>query len=323
MFLEDKRYALRHKVHHPESLLRHIKNLAQMATPLLWQLLPLDLIEHQIAQIDLLLAMYMDEEVTMEKHSRDVLDVLKSGIENNTLPKRNTLGSSVMILLLNLMVGEKNALQLDISVPFAYEGDQVPEEAPPVKVRIRQPIWLNRAETAQLNAQVTNQEDLFSTIDSIKEAAVDQLQAQSLRQVQSEVSTETSGPLVRAWFYFPSISTRSKRDDFIIHAPSYDLTGFLFAGKPGLLCIEGTSVSIDNYMKFIKTESWGDIPSHHKKVSERLREEGVKRVFVDMQEITDEVGERRGARANRGDMKAVEGWLGERGLGEALGKVLM
>jgi hypothetical protein len=76
-------------------------------------------------------------------------------------------------------------------------------------------------------------------------------------------------------------------------------------------------------MKFIKTESWGDIPAHHKKVSERHREECEKRVFPDMTEITDTVGERRGQRANRGDMKAIEEWLVERGLGDAFTKVLM
>jgi hypothetical protein len=78
-------------------------------------------------------------------------------------------------------------------------------------------------------------------------------------------------------------------------------------------------------MKFIKTESWGDIPAHHKKVSERYRETGdkIERVFPSMTEITDMVGERRGQRANRGDMKAMEEWLVERGLGEAFAKVLM
>lgn len=75
-------------------------------------------------------------------------------------------------------------------------------------------------------------------------------------------------------------------------------------------------------MRFIKTESWGDIPAHHKKVSERYREPA-ERVFTDMTEITDTVGERRGQRQNRGDMKAVEEWLDERGLKDVLKKVLM
>jgi hypothetical protein len=77
-------------------------------------------------------------------------------------------------------------------------------------------------------------------------------------------------------------------------------------------------------MRFIKTESWGDIPAHHKKVSERYREPDIpKRVFEDMQEITDMVGERRGHRGNRGDMKVIEQWLVDRGVGDAFAKVLM
>ncbi|KAF1969242.1 hypothetical protein BU23DRAFT_539754 [Bimuria novae-zelandiae CBS 107.79] len=292
-----------------------------MASSSSWHMLPSELIEHQIAQIDLLLAMYPEEEVAMEKHSQDLFDMLKAGVENNTLPNKNP-GAPFSSLLLNLVILEDNTLQLDIGVPFTYEGKGPPEIAPPIKIRIIQPPWMNRATTTHLNSQISDQEDLFSSIDSIKESAAEHLQNQSSPQ-PAPVSAQTSGPLVRAWFYFPSISTRSKRDDFIIHAPSHSLTGFLFAGKPGLLCLEGTSSDIDSYMKFIKTESWGDIPSHHKKVSERLREEGVERVFGDMREITDEVGERRGVRANRGDMRAVEGWLGERGLGEALAKVLM
>lgn len=42
-------------------------------------------------------------------------------------------------------------------------------------------------------------------------------------------------------------------------------------GKPGLLCVEGPSRTIDHYMARIKSESWRDIPPGHKKVSERMR----------------------------------------------------
>ena len=97
------------------------------------------------------------------------------------------------------------------------------------------------------------------------------------------------------------------------------------AGKPGILCLEGGSIAIDDFMKFIKTDSWGDIPSQHKKVSERYRQTDADlvRVFDGMEEITETVGERRGERANRSDMKALELWLVERGLGVAFGNVFM
>lgn len=63
------------------------------------------------------------------------------------------------------------------------------------------------------------------------------------------------GIYVWVWFYFPSISTHLKRSDFILYTPSYALTKFFYEGKPGLLCVEGASKNIDDYMKFIKTVS--------------------------------------------------------------------
>lgn len=74
-------------------------------------------------------------------------------------------------------------------------------------------------------------------------------------------------PLERAYLWFPSLSTPSKRRDLVTYASRYDLTGFVLAGKPGLLCLEGRGRAFERYMSDIKNESWGDIPSYQKKVS--------------------------------------------------------
>ncbi|EFQ28227.1 hypothetical protein CGRA01v4_11833 [Colletotrichum graminicola] len=310
-----------------------------MAASPLWGLLPTDLVEHQVGQIDLLTAMYPAEgEVAIERESEETLSLFRSRLEDPSSPPLPPFARPPQVtILLTLAITQEEgssspkALQLDIGVPFAREvesaaGEEKDEgEAPRIRVRVRQPAWLSRAATAQLNARVAEGggEDLFGTIEVVKDAAAEYLErAAAGGEGDAEAEEE---PLVRVWFYFPSISTRSKRDDFVAHAPGYGLTGFLYAGKPGLLCLEGGSRAIDDYMSFIKTESWGDIPAHHKKVSERHRERGVAaRAFPDMREVTDSVGgERRGQRANRGDMKAVEAWLAERGLGDAFAKVLM
>lgn len=295
-------------------------------------LLPLDLIELQIGQIDLLLAMY-PEEVVLEEQSQKTIEAFRdSGI--TSLGADHTEFSTVSIVFrlpVTSQSQELKTLELDLTVPFTYEGVVPPEEPPRIRIRVRQPAWLSKAATNQLLEDLPEDEDLLGAIEYIKDVAgqyLEQANEASASSSRQETSTSLTDGIVRVWFYFPSISTRSKRDDFIIHAPSYNLTGFLYAGKPGLLCVEGTSKAIDDYMKFIKTESWGDIPAHHKKVSERYRESdgkngGVERAFKDMTEITDLVGERRGQRANRGDMKAMEEWLVERGLGEAFTKVLM
>ncbi|KAF6813075.1 hypothetical protein CPLU01_14741 [Colletotrichum plurivorum] len=295
-------------------------------SPSSWHLLPPDLIEHQLSQIDLLTAMYPSEdEVTLNPGSESLLERLRFSIESGSA--LDVSGSAVevgLVLRLSIPEGEKE-LHLDITVPFSRPSDEPQEEAPRIRIRARQPAWMTRTASSSLNASIP-EDDLFSAVDFIRDSASQHLQSSPTSQSEpTQADADEEGPLVRVWFYFPSISTRSKRDDFITHAPGYNLTGFLYAGKPGLLCLEGVSEKIDAYMRFIKTESWGDIPAHHKKVSERHREtEGVSRVFGEMSEVTDSVGgERRGQRANRGDMKAVEAWLVERGLGDAFAKVLM
>lgn len=296
-------------------------------------LLPKELMELQLGQIDLLMAMYAsDDAVSINDTYLQLLESLRSWCESDEESQPNSPESSISMVL-NLALSDEDdspspsedSLQLDLLFPLVQPQEDATEEAPvdppKAKIRVRQSGWMSKAEAARLTEEIPD-EDLLTAIDHVKEAAAQQL-SQS-QQVDAKPSLyDADAPVVRIWFYFPSISTRSKRDDIVNYAPTYGLTGFLLAGKPGVLCLEGGSQAIDDYMKFIKTESWSDIPSQHKKVSERYREPNVKRKFQDMKEITDEFGERRGVRQNRNDMKALETWLNNNGVGEAFAKVLI
>ncbi|EGF99744.1 uncharacterized protein MELLADRAFT_68368 [Melampsora larici-populina 98AG31] len=94
----------------------------------------------------------------------------------------------------------------------------------------------------------------------------------------------------RAWFKFPSLSTKSKRNDLVNLAIKYSMTGFVMAGKPAWLAIEidyHQVLEIERYWSEIKTVSWADIPSFQKKVTEVMREVKVKRCFGQMKEVTE------------------------------------
>jgi hypothetical protein len=307
------------------------------------RVLPKDLMETQLGQVDLLLAMYAsDGAATISDELAALVERLRAWCECDEEDPPAFAEHAVTVLLAVSASDEtdsRDKLYLEINVPLQWEHvDSVTgyDAAEPPKVRVRiqqQPAWMSKAEATQLNDEIPD-EDMLTIIEHVKDAASQCLAASriaadnSATKSTSSSSSATNQPLVRAWFYFPSISTRSKRDDLINYAPSYGLTGFLLAGKPGVLCLEGGAQAIDGFMKFIKTESWGDIPPQHKKVSERYRERGlgggsVARAFADMREITDLVGERRGERANRNDMKALESWLNDNGVGEAFAKVLI
>lgn len=229
--------------------------------------LPKELMELQLGQIDLLMAMYAsDDAIAMDSAASGLIETLRAWCESDgeATPK---FSATVMNLQLRVDVEDDDSttrtLQLTLTVPLKCQIKEELTEPPPIKTRIQQPDWMSKGDVAKLNTEIP-EEDILSVIEHIKDAASQHLLSLKQAEIANAPTADTS--LVRVWFYFPSISTRAKRDDFINFAPTYGLTGFLLAGKPGILCLEGGSVAIDDFMKFIKTESWGDIPAHHKKV---------------------------------------------------------
>ncbi|KAF2768838.1 hypothetical protein EJ03DRAFT_112623 [Teratosphaeria nubilosa] len=274
-----------------------------------------DSIQYQLDQIDLLRAMY--PEITVECQTEILLNDVRAWTDGADCPSPSTPRTIYLSLPLAFSIAEQSrVISINMSMPLVAEPDCRP------RLQVRQPDWLTKVEAAGLIAGMP-EDDVLSAIEYVREQATELLDQQHKPDVRA-VNPPAKQPLHRVFFYFPSISTREKRDDLVRNAPSFRLTGFLLAGKPGVLCLEGGAQDIDNFMNYIKKVSWSDIPSQHKKVSERYRESGdnVTRVFRDMQEITDQI-EKRGQRANRSDMKALESWLEERGLDNSFAKVLM
>lgn len=276
----------------------------------------------RLDHIELLLAMYPSEdELMIEEETKTLLSDARCWCEDETAPWPRLPTAISLCLSLDVSAESKpeaRRLLIHIDLPLA------PREPVDAHVSFEGSLrvsadWLTRAQAARLQSG-TPADDILASIEHVRDQA-----CVYLATLQQSAAVSKGGvvePEVRSWFYFPSISTREKRDDLVNHAPSYQLSGFLLAGKPGVLCLEGVAQNIDDFMKFIKTESWGNIPSGHKKVSEVLREICTERSFTGMEEITDQI-EKHGARANRSDMKALERWLGEKGLGETFAKVLM
>ncbi|KAJ5674376.1 uncharacterized protein N7477_004310 [Penicillium maclennaniae] len=286
-------------------------------------ILPAGLMEAQLSTIDLLEAMFPSPgELEIPESTTQCVVKLRDWREDPTRTLSGIPPSVSLVVCLPISNGEKT-IQVNVSVPLHCENQETGcDEPPSLGYSLRQPDWMSKAEVARLALSIPQGDALeaFEYIQAEVSRFVEEKQSE-LRIATSEENSKE--PLVRVWFYFPSLSTRKKRDDMVNLAPGYSLTGFVLAGKPGVLCLEGASTDIDAYMSFIKTHSWGDIPSHQKKVSERFRQtEGIKRVFPGMEEITDSLGERGGQRANRGDMQALEAWLGAKGLHEAFENVI-
>lgn len=301
--------------------------------------LPPDLMESQLSTIELIRAMYPPAEDNTDSSTQELINSVREWCENGgaVAAPSPRLPSSISFTVTIPLTMDKDgdsspSIEINIVVPLTTT-DHTITESPPLQYSLRQPPWMSRAEVAELGASMPPG-DIFAAFDYVQEHAPRPPKTTTLSSSQQQPRNENSlstaegqqsEPLLRVWFYFPSLSTREKRKDLVSYAAGYGLTGFVLAGKPGVLCLEGTSRAVDGYMNAIKNESWGDIPSHQKKVSERFREEipGRRRRFEGMTEITDALGARHGARKNRGDMAALEAFLKERGVGDSFAKVVM
>lgn len=290
--------------------------------------LPRELIESQLSMVELLLAMYPPMEDDTDSEIQQLIERTRELCEATDWPEgAKSLPSKFdLTVTIPLEHGDSSPkmIQMSVVIPLCSR-EKAPTEAPTLTYTVRQPPWLSRAEVAELGSEMP-MDDILAAFEYVKDKVSEYLEREGTKALSSEnLSISDNEPLLRVWFYFPSLSTREKRKDLVTYAPRYNLTGFVLAGKPGVLCLEGNSKDVDDYMNAIKNESWGDIPSHQKKVSERFREPcgEAGRKFVDMREITDDLGEKRGTRKNRGDMAALEAFLKDKGVGDSFSKVIM
>lgn len=242
------------------------------------------------------------------------------------------------------------------------------------RLTLRRAEWLTRQnqdelrQRARLDEIASEEEDgasiVMTAVENLSEAAVEMDESGAFAQegnAESNAgagtfsppsSAESLSPLVfRTWHHLVSLSTKEKRQDLVSYAmattqgtPPQPLTGFVLAGKPGLVVLEyplpcdddgdaaarATAIrdatsTIDSYWSSIKSRSWADIPAGHKKVTETHREEYVPRAFYDMREMTgaEEIGGKEAMRGGwRNDMSKVEQWLKTKGIGGRLRDVL-
>ncbi|GAA5821128.1 hypothetical protein JCM10212_006429 [Sporobolomyces blumeae] len=184
-------------------------------------------------------------------------------------------------------------LTLAVTLPLTTPNARIASYASSSStIRLQQPPWLSRGAyddlvqslaTVVVDPSVGSSADLIlQTVDYVREHVLNHLPTATSPSSSSDPtasrripstgwSVDPDAPEYRVWLWFPSLSTREKRDDIVNWAPDYGLTGFVLAGKPAILCLEGTEDNIQAYMAEIKSKSWADIPSFQKKVSERFR----------------------------------------------------
>ncbi|WVQ77374.1 hypothetical protein IAR50_007059 [Cryptococcus sp. DSM 104548] len=292
------------------------------------------LVQSQLSTLLLLTAMYpLSPELTLAPSTSAFAQQAEEGEEGDA--------PDVLEVELDLRVddskgeeGERVGISVRLPTLPLSEGDE--EEEARVEIHPKQPTWLpNSTYTslltslpplAPLSEGGDANEHILTTIDLILTTlcpyAPSNLPDSPPPDKEKKGKTlqpKDDGPQERVWFWFPALHTREKRKDLVSYANEWGLTGFVLAGKPALLCVEGTGITVEKYMSRIKSESWGDIPSFQKKVSERFRKELgpslSNRAFSTMTDITNDVS-KYGRFGDRGEMGQVKRMMEEWGVGE-------
>jgi RWD domain/Protein of unknown function (DUF1115) len=71
-----------------------------------------------------------------------------------------------------------------------------------------------------------------------------------------KIKSSSENKLQRVWLWSHHIYSKIKRQDIIKLTKDYDLCGFMWPGKPGVICFEGNFEDVDNTVKIIKSWQW-------------------------------------------------------------------
>ena len=94
-----------------------------------------------------------------------------------------------------------------------------------------------------------------------------------VEQNSSDTGTKENGPdtyFCRMWLYMHHIYSKTKRRNILAHADELQLTGFCLPGKPGVVCVEGTSQNTKDFYSILRRWNWKSIGCRRKEVVESM-----------------------------------------------------
>lgn len=234
-------------------------------------LLPRPALELQLETLELAESLFpLSGELEVDEHSAAALPSLRAWIKAGTDGDRSTVTADELSFTVTLSLEQERdpsspyPLVLQVRIPLTPSVDArhtLDDGASAATVHLQQPVWLSRTAHDALAASLpsanprtflSNADLLLETIDYVRNRAIALLpppaSAAELARANGGGGGGSGGRRRRAaparadgqddeeyrvWLWFPSLSTREKRDDIVNWAGDYSLTGFVLAGASG------------------------------------------------------------------------------------------
>jgi len=98
---------------------------------------------------------------------------------------------------------------------------------------------------------------MFQVISWLQDNINELVQIPANSNDENDKADDDIKPLMeRVWLWSHHIYSKTKRQDIIKLTKDYDLNGFMWSGKPGVICFEGISDNVEDVVKNVKTWSW-------------------------------------------------------------------
>lgn len=219
-------------------------------------LLPLELLALQLESFDLAQSLFpLPGELELEEETAVILPSLRRWITEGHTPyggdmevgRDDVLPTNDIAFTVTLEVTSAanpasiHTLVLAIRLPLTKPLDfahTLADGSPAATIRLQQPPWMSRTTHDGLAASLpscnpstftSNTDLLLHTIDFLRDKVASVIPLSS-EPTPTDTPTKADEPEFRVWLWFPSLSTREKRDDIVNWAPEYGLTGFVLAG---------------------------------------------------------------------------------------------
>ena len=183
----------------------------------------------------------------------------------------------------------KNVVEVVIALPPEY-----PKILPEIYVRSNELSRVNQTLINEdigeylENETIPEEPSVVAVISWLQEHSENYFLKQNLTPASVERATVfSSNKFSRYWIYSHHIYSKNKRKNILDLALELELSGFLMAGKPGVICIEGRLEHVTEWWAVIKNWNWKKINVKIQEDLEINSEDSVNqiRLFTSFEEI--------------------------------------
>lgn len=272
----------------------------------------MDNLSAQLEEIEFLQSVYSEPgEFVIEDEEAHSLAV--SYVNESQLKAPSTLSYSIHLIVDVIDGNDENDIRVTVDVSCRATNTYPSLEPPELSVRSDQ---ISRRDQDQLNVDMTEylQNELFSVcrevcVNSVIEWIKDNLINYCSPPVAAVTPTHQSlsgchGDFCRMWLYMHHIYSKIKRRNILSLSKDYELSGFCLPGKPGVVCIEGTVHSTNEFYGLLRRWNWKSITCRKREVMQPSQD-GINhyRRFVGFQELSFDIHGPRGNHLDLGQFK--------------------